>query len=114
MLLAGTLGLTVMPPAAIVKANPSALRLRPLAVSAIVKLLIAMLAPSTKPFRAKVGVVGEIVTSAADPGPRPVAPPPAAVTQLLLAVPSETAQTLVAPLNPPFQNAVVMGAADVT
>ena len=115
MVLAGTLAFMVMPlvgePGVIVSAKPSAFNPSPLVVSAIVRLLMLMFAPRTVAVGAVVGDVAEMVTSAPEPGTRACTDPPAEVVQLLFALPSEAAHTLVAPERPPFQKAVVSAVA---
>ena len=104
MELAGTLAFMVIPAVPlIVSLLRSALRPRPLVVSAIVRDLIVMSAPKTVAVGAVVTLELEMITSAAWPGTRAWFAPPDAATQLLWVLPLEAAQTLVAPLRPPFQ-----------
>ena len=68
-----------------------------------VRLFTVMSAPSVEPVGDVVTVLAEKMTSVFGPGTTAVAPPVAAVTQLLAVVPFEAAQTVVLPVRPPVQ-----------
>ena len=65
---------------------------------------MVMSAPRVEPFEPpSVTVQIEGDRSAPAPGTRACTAPPEALTQLLSVLPLEAAQTLVAPVRPPFQ-----------
>ena len=109
---------TVMPVAlaagVTVSDRPSSLRLQAATLSLIVTLLTTMLAPSVIAPWFEGELVSTKLMSAVLPGVRPVTVVPS-VVQLLLALPSDWAQTLLPPpAFPPFQTPLVQGVALVT
>ena len=115
MLLAGTLAFITIPSVTalglIVSMFPSALRLMPFAVSAMVRVLIVMSAPSTVPVAGTTGVVLGMITSAPAPGTRNCVAPPAEEAQLLW-LPLVAAHDFVSPgVAVPRQKAAVSAVA---
>ena len=109
---------TVMPVAlaagVTVSDRPSSLRFQAATLSLIVTLLTTMLAPSVIAPWFEGEFVSTKLMSAVLPGVRPVTVVPS-VVQLLLALPSDWAHTLLPALAfPPFQTPLVQGVALVT